>query len=81
MEPFSAKQVWKNYSGILLLLLGMLVGGFTGALFPGVAGYLKPVGDIFLNLLFVTVVPLVFFAIAISVAAIEQKINWEKYWQ
>lgn len=73
MEPFSANQLWKNYSGILLLLLGMLVGGAVGVFFPATVGYLKPVGDIFLNLLFVTVVPLVFFAIAVAVAAIEQK--------
>ncbi|ANH82317.1 sodium:proton antiporter [Niabella ginsenosidivorans] len=73
MTQFSGKQLWKNYSGILLLLAGMLIGGFVGALFPGAVIYLKPIGDIFLNLLFVTVIPLVFFAIAISVASIEQK--------
>ncbi|HEX7756486.1 MAG TPA: dicarboxylate/amino acid:cation symporter [Niabella sp.] len=73
MMQFSGKQLWKNYSGILLLLAGMLAGGLVGVLFPEVVIYLKPVGDIFLNLLFVTVIPLVFFAITTSVASIEQK--------
>lgn len=73
MAKISTAQVWKNYSGIFLLLIGMLVGGFVGVLFPQSVSWLKPIGDIFLNLLFVTVVPLVFFAIATSVAGIEQK--------
>ncbi|MBZ4190330.1 dicarboxylate/amino acid:cation symporter [Niabella beijingensis] len=73
MTRFSGKQLWDSYASIILLLAGMLVGGITGVLFPGIVTYLKPVGDVFLNLLFVTVVPLVFFAIAVAVAAIEQK--------
>ncbi|MGJ7033631.1 dicarboxylate/amino acid:cation symporter [Niabella hirudinis] len=73
MVKFSGKQLWNSYSGIILLLTGMAAGAMTGILFPQAVPVLKPVGDIFLNLLFVTVVPLVFFAIAVSVAAIEQK--------
>ncbi|SDD09672.1 dicarboxylate/amino acid:cation symporter [Niabella drilacis] len=73
MAKFSGKQLWRSYSGIILLLAGMVAGGITGVFFPKIVPVLKPVGDIFLNLLFVTVVPLVFFAIAVSVAAIEQK--------
>lgn len=56
-------------------------GGLYGSAFSGRRRLFKTGRGYFLNLLFVTVVPLVFFAIAISVAAIEQKINWEKYWQ
>ncbi len=66
-------QFWKTYSNIVLLLTGMVVGGFFGVLFPASVNWLKPVGDIFLNLLFVTVVPLVFFAITTAVAGIEQR--------
>ncbi|WP_300597040.1 dicarboxylate/amino acid:cation symporter [Niabella sp.] len=73
MTKFSRQQLWSSYSGIMLLLAGMLIGGFVGIFFPGSVVFLKPLGDVFLNLLFVTVVPLVFFAIAVSVAAIEQK--------
>ncbi len=54
------KEVLKNYSGILLLLLGISVGSIIGIAAPDIVDYIKPLGDIFLNLLFVSVVPLVF---------------------
>lgn len=66
-------EVLKNYSGILLLLLGITVGSFLGIFTPHLVEYLKPLGDIFLNLLFVSVVPLVYFAVANSIASVEQQ--------
>lgn len=49
------KEVLKNYSGIILLLFGIILGSFIGIFSPNVVSYLKPLGDIFLNLLFVSV--------------------------
>ncbi|MFY1047666.1 dicarboxylate/amino acid:cation symporter [Chryseobacterium sp. GP-SGM7] len=72
------KEVLKNYSGILLLLLGITVGSFVGIFLPEVVSYIKPLGDIFLNLLFVSVVPLVFFAVANSIASLEQDSKFGK---
>ena len=66
------QTILKNYSGIILLLAGILVGSLIGIFFPNVVDYLKPLGDIFLNLLFVSVVPLVYFAVANSIASVEQ---------
>jgi len=66
-------DVLKNYSGILLLLLGITIGSIIGIIAPSIVEYLKPLGDIFLNLLFVSVVPLVFFAVANSIASLEQQ--------
>lgn len=63
----------KNYSNILQLLLGILIGSCIGSFFPTVVSAIKPIGDIFLNLLFVAVIPLLFFAIASSIANIEQQ--------
>jgi len=63
---------FKNYSNILLLLGGILVGSLFGLLARDQVGYLKPIGDIFLNLLFTAVIPLIFFAIASAVANIDQ---------
>lgn len=60
----------KNYSNILLLLLGITLGSLVGLFLPDVVPYIKPMGDIFLNLLFVSVIPLLFFAISSSVASI-----------
>lgn len=72
------KEVLKNYSGILLLLVGIAAGSIIGIVAPQVVGYLKPLGDIFLNLLFVSVVPLVFFAVSNSIASLEQQSKFGK---
>ncbi|RKE49243.1 dicarboxylate/amino acid:cation symporter [Sphingobacterium detergens] len=68
---YSAKTFIQNYGSILLLLLGIGIGSLIGVFFPHFVNNLEPIGDIFLNLLFVSVIPLVFFAIASSVANIE----------
>ena len=60
-----------NYSSILLLLLGIVLGSVVGVVAPGVVDWLKPLGDIFLNLLFAAVIPLLFFAIASALANID----------
>ena len=64
---------WKNYSNIILLLIGIFIGSLVGIFKPDFVVYLKPIGDIFLNLLFVTVIPLVFFAIVSAISGIEQQ--------
>lgn len=61
----------QNYGSIILLIVGILVGSILGIYLPNIVPYIKPIGDIFLNLLFVAVIPLVFFAISSSVANIE----------
>lgn len=58
----------KNWSFPLILILSIFAGGLTGYLMGKDAVILKPLGDIFLNLLFVAVVPLIFFAISSAVA-------------
>ena len=65
-----ANSFFKNYSGIILLLVGIALGAMAGLLFPDSVQWLKPLGDIFLNLIFVAVIPLIFFAITSSVASI-----------
>lgn len=67
----------KNYSDILLLIGGIIVGTFVGIFLPDSVTWLKPIGDIFLNLIFTAVIPLIFFAITSSVANIDgsQKIG------
>ena len=62
------RTILKNYSSILLLLLGIIVGSVLGLVFGKRVEVIKPIGDIFLNLLFTAVIPLVFFVIASSIA-------------
>lgn len=64
---------WINYQNIILLLIGIFLGSLIGIFSPEFVVYLKPIGDIFLNLLFVTVIPLVFCAIVTSISSIEQQ--------
>lgn len=60
-------SILKNYAGTLALLAGVVIGGVCGAVFGPAASVVKPVGDIFLNLIFTLVVPLVFFSISSSI--------------
>jgi Na+/H+-dicarboxylate symporter len=61
----------RSYSASLILILSMVVGSILGLVLKEKASVLKPLGDIFLNLLFTVVVPLVFFSISSTVAKME----------
>ncbi|MDI6049854.1 dicarboxylate/amino acid:cation symporter [Flavobacterium sp. XS2P24] len=62
----------KNYKSILLLLGGILVGSILGLVFGKGVEVIKPLGDIFLNLLFTAIIPLIFFTISSSIASLEK---------
>ncbi|MDN3546987.1 dicarboxylate/amino acid:cation symporter [Mucilaginibacter aquaedulcis] len=62
---------FKNYKGIILLMAGIIAGSIAGIFLGNKVEPLKPIGDIFLNLLFTAVVPLVFFAIASAIAGLD----------
>ena len=62
----------KNYNSILKLLLGIVAGTVLGLILGNKVEVLKPLGDIFLNLLFTAVIPLIFFAISSSVANMDR---------
>ena len=57
----------KNYKSTLILLLGIIVGAIVGLIIGPKAQVLKPFGDIFINLMFVIIVPLIFFTITSSI--------------
>ena len=59
----------KNYSFSLILISSIILGASAGLILKDRAAMFKPFGDIFLNLLFTAVVPLVFFSISSSVAS------------
>lgn len=58
----------KAYRFPLILLGAIILGSIIGLIFGEKATVLKPLGDIFINLLFMIVVPLVFFSIASAIA-------------
>ncbi|GAA0546756.1 dicarboxylate/amino acid:cation symporter [Chitinophaga japonensis] len=61
----------KNYGNMIWLLCGIIAGSVLGLVLGDRVAVLKPVGDIFLNLLFTAVIPLVFFAIASAIANVD----------
>lgn len=58
----------RNYASSIILLVAITVGAVLGIVLKDKAVLLKPLGDIFLNLLFTVVVPMVFFSISSAVA-------------
>ncbi|MCB2312583.1 dicarboxylate/amino acid:cation symporter [Clostridium tagluense] len=62
------KNFLKNYKMSLVLLLSILLGGIIGIILGPKATVLEPFGQIFLNLMFTIIVPLVFFSITSAIA-------------
>lgn len=62
------KKSWKNYRFPALLLASVIIGSIIGVNMGEKTEVLKPLGDIFLNLMFTLVVPLVFFATTSAIA-------------
>jgi Na+/H+-dicarboxylate symporter len=63
---------WKNYGTSILLLLGLLVGGILGVVLGEGAHVLRAPGTLFLNLVFVLVVPLVFFSVSNAIVVMRR---------
>lgn len=59
----------RNYRFPLIILTCVVLGAIAGLVFGPDAAVVKPFGEVFVNLMFTLVVPLVFFSIASSVAA------------
>ncbi len=63
----NGNSFWKNYRFPIVLLLGIATGSVIGLVMGEDAIALKPLGEIFINLMFTAVVPLVFITIASAV--------------
>ena len=62
------KKFLSNYKTTIILLVAIIVGAIVGIIFQEKATILQPLGDIFLNLLLVIIVPLIFLTITTSIA-------------
>ncbi|MBS5063366.1 MAG: dicarboxylate/amino acid:cation symporter [Hungatella hathewayi] len=63
------KKVWESYRFPLILLAGIVIGAIIGLVFGEKATVLAPLGDIFINLMFTIVVPMVFISITNAVGS------------
>ena len=61
--------VLRAYRFSLLLIAAIVAGSVLGYVDAELATVLKPLGDLFLNLIFMVIVPLVFFSIAACISA------------
>lgn len=61
------KKFFKSYGMPIVLLISILIGTLLGLLVEDTSIF-KPFGDIFINLMYTIVVPLVFFTISSSIA-------------
>lgn len=66
------KKFLSNYKSTIILLVAIIVGAIVGIIFQEKATILSPLGDIFLNLLLVIIVPLIFLTITTSIAKMKQ---------
>ncbi|MDL2298049.1 dicarboxylate/amino acid:cation symporter [Synergistaceae bacterium OttesenSCG-928-D05] len=63
-----SSNFWKAYRFPIILITGIAIGCFLGAVMGEDALILKPLGDVFINAMFMVVVPLVFTTICSAVA-------------
>ena len=62
----------KNYKSMIILLIFIIIGAIVGLIWGEGASVLKPLGDLFLNMLLVVIVPLIFLSIATSIYRMKQ---------
>ena len=65
------KKFLSNYKSTIILIAAIIVGSIVGIIFQEKAAVLSPLGDIFLNLLLVIIVPLIFFNITTAITKME----------
>lgn len=58
----------KSYLFPIILLISIILGGLTGYCSASAAQFLKPFGELFLNLIFTAIVPLIFFSVSSAIA-------------
>lgn len=65
------KKVLKNYKMTVILLGAIIIGAIVGLIFGEKARVLSPFGDVFINLMFVVIVPLIFLTISTAIIKME----------
>lgn len=65
------KKVFKNYKSTIILLGSIIIGAIAGLIWGEKATVVSPLGDIFINLMFVVIVPLIFLTISNAIIKME----------
>ncbi|APC39828.1 dicarboxylate/amino acid:cation symporter [Clostridium estertheticum] len=64
------KKLFKNYKSTIILLGSVILGGIIGIVMGPKSSVLEPFGKLFINLMFMILVPLVFFSVSSAMANI-----------
>ena len=64
------KNLFKNYKSTVILLCAVIIGGIVGNVMGPKSLVLEPFGKLFINLMFMILVPLVFFSVSSAMANI-----------
>ncbi|KRO09424.1 proton glutamate symport protein [Paucilactobacillus hokkaidonensis] len=56
----------------ILLFCGLIIGGIAGLFWGSKVNVIKPFGDLFLNLMYMILIPLVFFSISSAIASMSE---------
>ena len=65
------RKFMKNYKSSIILVISVIIGTIIGLIFKEKASILSPLGDMFINMLLVVVVPLIFLSITVSISKIK----------
>ncbi|MBE5806237.1 MAG: dicarboxylate/amino acid:cation symporter [Clostridiales bacterium] len=65
-------KIWKNYKQTIILVVAILIGAMVGCLCKEKVVVLKPLGDLYINLMFVIVIPLIFLTISTAISKMKQ---------
>ena len=68
-EVSNKHKLWKSYRFLVILLCSIFLGSIIGLMMGTDATVFKPLGDLFINMMFTIVVPLVFTTISSSIAS------------
>jgi Na+/H+-dicarboxylate symporter len=66
-----SQRIFKTYHLPILLVCALLLGACFGYFYPQKTKMIAPLGDLFLNLIFCIIVPLIFFSIAKAFAQLK----------
>ena len=69
MTNSNTNSIWRSYRFPIILLSGIIIGSIIGLVFGERAKVLAPLGDLFINMMFTAVVPLVFLSISSAVGS------------
>jgi len=66
------KKILRSYKSMIILIVAIVIGSLVGIIFGSDAKVVSPLGDLFLNLLLVSIVPLIFLNITTSIGKMKE---------